>query len=157
MIGEPATWWSMTVDLVWRRPVERADENPSSNLGRGTQGDAIRAVIMSPQVDDRGPRPMSTPHKRHRVRVSNLMTQSKTGAGHDTMLRPWSTSSTNRVTRRRLEQQCQAQRAVASMATVRTVSDSVRDYRPSRECLMNDSSRDGTLVLCAATESRRET
>ena len=37
------------------------DESPSSNLGRGKQEDAIRSDIMSPQVDDRGPRLMSSP------------------------------------------------------------------------------------------------
>ena len=35
------------------------DDSPTSNLGRGKQGDAIRADIMSPQADDRGPRLMS--------------------------------------------------------------------------------------------------
>ena len=53
------------------------DESPSSSLGRGKQGDAIRADIVSPQVDDRGPRLMSSPHKRHRERVPYLMTWSK--------------------------------------------------------------------------------
>ena len=98
----------------------------SQLLGRGKQGDAIRADIMSPQVDDRGPRLMSSPHKRHRERVPNLIKQSKKGVGHDTVLRPWSAmgaSSTNRATRRRLGHQCQAQGPVASMVTVRTVSD----------------------------------
>ena len=61
-------------------------ESPSSNLGRGKQGDAIRADIMSPQVDDRGTRLMSSSHKRHRERVPNLMTQSWKGVGHDTVL-----------------------------------------------------------------------
>ena len=53
------------------------DESPSSNSRRGKQGDTIRAEIMSPQVDDRGPRLMSSPNKRHREQVPNLMTQSK--------------------------------------------------------------------------------
>ena len=53
------------------------DEGPNSNLGRGKQGDAIRADIMSPQVDDRGPHLMSSPNKRHREQVPNLMTQRK--------------------------------------------------------------------------------
>ena len=53
------------------------DESPSSNLGRGKQGEAIRADITSPQVDDRGPRLVSSPNKRHREQVPNLMTQSK--------------------------------------------------------------------------------
>ena len=33
---------------------------------------------------------MSSPHKRHRERVPNLMAQSKKGVRHDTVLRPWS-------------------------------------------------------------------
>ena len=53
------------------------DESPSSNLGRGKQGEAIRADVMKPQVDDRGPRPMSSHHKRHRERKPYLMTWSK--------------------------------------------------------------------------------
>ena len=42
------------------------DKNPNS-------GEAIRADIMSPQVDDRGLCLMSTPFKCHRERVPNLM------------------------------------------------------------------------------------
>ena len=41
------------------------------------------------------------------------------------------------------------------MAAVRTVSDRARDYRPSRKCMMNDSSRDGRLY-CVVQRSLEE-
>ena len=44
------------------------DESPRSNLGRGKQGEAIRADIISPQVDDRGPKLMSS--RKHQRRTS---------------------------------------------------------------------------------------
>ena len=62
------------------------DGSPNYNLGRGKQRDAIRANIVSPQVDDRGPRLMSNSHKRHREKVPNLMTQSLKEVGHDIIL-----------------------------------------------------------------------
>ena len=47
------------------------DESPSSNLGRGKE----RQSEQTSCVDDRGPRLMSSPNKRHREQVPNLMTQ----------------------------------------------------------------------------------
>ena len=128
--------------------------------GRGKQGDAIGADNMSPQIDDRGPRLMSSPHQRHRQRIPNLMTQSKKGVGHDTLLRPWSAmgaSSTNRVTRRRLGQQCH--RTMSGGFNGRSSHSewlcARLQARLSRECMMNDSSRDGRLY-CVVQRSPKE-
>ena len=43
----------MTVELVWRRLVERATRVPSSNLSRVKQGEAIPADVMQLTVGGR--------------------------------------------------------------------------------------------------------
>ena len=82
------------------------DKSPSSNLGRGKQGDAIRADIMSPQVDDRGPAPdVQSPQASQRTSTVSDDVEQESEWDMTVVLRPWSAtgaSSTNRVKRRRL-------------------------------------------------------
>ena len=57
------------------------DESPSSNLGRGRQGDAIRTDIVSPQVDGTSPRLMSTPPQASQRRSTESDDAEREGSG----------------------------------------------------------------------------
>ena len=68
MIEKPVFRWGVAIELVWRTCGTR-DERPSSNLGRGKQGKAIRVDCTDPQ-DDSGSGVTRQQHTRHIERES---------------------------------------------------------------------------------------
>ena len=137
---------------------------PSKNLGRGKQGEAIRADIRNPQVDDRGPRLMSTPHRCHRERLRGMRPSRRKGK---VQWKWWSSSASKLMTQSRkgsgtrhgvATMECHGGIEHRPTTMPSTMSGGLNgggpyseilsarlQARPIRECMMNDFSRDGSL------------